>query len=77
MLTGRDGGWLSNEWPVKVFNLTPLTDEQTDELIVALDPSGDRRRGCVSVRARCDGMPFYIEQVVSGLRLSETENSPT
>jgi tetratricopeptide (TPR) repeat protein len=76
VLTGRDGGWSSNEWPVKIFNLTPLTDEQTDELIVALDPTVTADE-CVSVRARCDGMPFYIEQVVGGLRQSETENTPT
>ena len=76
VLTGRDGGWSSNEWPVKVFNLTPLTDEQTDELIVALDPTVTADE-CVSVRARCDGMPFYIEQVVGGLHQSESENTPT
>ncbi len=76
VLTGRDGNWLSGEWPVKVFDLTPLTAEQSDELIVALDPTvtDDER---VSVRGRCDGMPFYIEQVVSGLRMSGTENMPT
>jgi class 3 adenylate cyclase len=76
VLTGRDGSWLSGEWPVKVFDLTPLTDEQSDELIAALDPTvTDNERE--SVRGRCDGMPFYIEQVVSGLRTSGTENTPT
>src|SRR4029077_13198323 len=72
VLTGRDGNWLSGEWPVKVFDLAPLTDEQTDALIVALDPpvTADER---LSVRGRCDGMPFYIEQVVGGLRVSGTE----
>src|SRR6185312_12135301 len=76
VLTGRDGNWLSGEWPVKVFDLGPLTDEQTDALIVALDPTvtADER---LSVRGRCDGMPFYIEQVVGGLRVSGTENTPT
>jgi tetratricopeptide (TPR) repeat protein len=76
VLTGRDGNWLSGEWPIKVFDLGPLSDEQTDELIVALDPTVTADE-CVSVRARCDGMPFYIEQVVSGLHLAETENTPT
>jgi class 3 adenylate cyclase len=76
VLTGRGGSWLSGGWPVKVFDLTPLTDEQSDELIVALDPTVtvDERE---SVRGRCDGMPFYIEQVVSWLRTSGTENTPT
>jgi tetratricopeptide (TPR) repeat protein len=67
VITGRPGGsWLRAEWPVKVFDLTALTDEQTDELIVALNPSlsaGDR----AAVAERCDGVPFYIEQVVAGL----------
>ena len=43
-----------------------LTDEQTDALITALDPDlkADER---AAVAARCDGVPFYIEQVVAGL----------
>ena len=75
VLTGRDGDWLSNEWPVKVVDLTPLTDEQSDALILALDPtvSADDR---AAVRARCDGVPFYIEQVVSGLGTTDAENRP-
>ena len=66
VITGRPGGWLPAGWPVKVFDLTPLTDEQTDELITALDPTltaEDR----AAVAGRCDGVPFYIEQVVAGL----------
>ncbi len=53
-------------WPVKVFDLAPLTDEQTDALITALDP-GLRADERAAVAARCDGVPFYIEQVVAGL----------
>jgi hypothetical protein len=66
IITGRDGAWLPAEWPVKVFDLAPLTDEQTDELVMALDPTltaEDR----AAVRDRCDGVPFYVEQVVAGL----------
>jgi class 3 adenylate cyclase/tetratricopeptide (TPR) repeat protein len=66
LVAGRPGGWLPAGWPVKVFDLEPLTDEQTDELIVALDPTlGPDDRA--AVRERCDGVPFYIEQVVGGL----------
>jgi class 3 adenylate cyclase len=68
-VAGRPGGWLHGAWPVKVFDLNPLTNEQTDALITALDPdlsAGDR----AAVAGRCDGVPFYIEQVVGGL--SET-----
>ena len=67
--TGRPGDWLPPGWPTTVFELTPLTDEQTDDLIRSLDPSlspQDRARAA----RRCDGVPFYIEEVVAGL--SET-----
>ena len=66
VLTGRPGGWLSAGWPVTVFDLTALTDEQSDALITALNPTvtADERAAVVG---RCDGVPFYIEQVVAGL----------
>ena len=66
VMTGRPGGWLPTAWPVTVFDLAPLTDDQTDALITALDPglSADER---AVVAARCDGVPFYIEQVVAGV----------
>ena len=66
VMTGRPGEWLPESWPHKVFDLAPLTDEQTDVLITALDPglSADERAAVV---ARCDGVPFYIEQVVIGI----------
>jgi class 3 adenylate cyclase len=66
VMTGRPGEWLPDAWPHKAFDLAPLTDNQTDELISALDPglSADER---AAVAARCDGVPFYIEQVVAGL----------
>jgi class 3 adenylate cyclase/tetratricopeptide (TPR) repeat protein len=65
VITGRPGEWLPSEWPHNVFDLGPLTDAQTDELIGALDPglAADQRAAVV---ARCDGVPFYIEQVVNG-----------
>ena len=52
-------------WPVKVFDLAPLTDELTK--LMALNPglSADER---AAVAGRCDGVAFYIEQVVAGLR---------
>ena len=76
VITGRDGDWLSADWPVKVFDLTALTNEQTDALILALDPAvGDAQRA--AVRARCDGVPFYIEQVVNGLAVTADDNRPT
>jgi predicted ATPase len=43
-----------------------LTDQQADALISGLDPvlSADERALVVD---RCDGVPFYIEQVVAGV----------
>jgi class 3 adenylate cyclase/tetratricopeptide (TPR) repeat protein len=66
VLTGREGNWLRTDWPVTLFELSPLTDEQSDALINALDPSvTDPQRA--AVRNRCDGVPFYIEHVVGEL----------
>jgi class 3 adenylate cyclase/tetratricopeptide (TPR) repeat protein len=72
VITGRAGGWLPDDWPVEVFELTPLTDAQTDALVLALDPmvSADQR---AAIRGRCDGVPFFIEQVVSSLEASSGE----
>ena len=67
IMTGQGGGWLPPCWAVKAFDLQPLTDEQADTLITALDPSlstEDR----AAVRARCDGIPLYIEQLVREVR---------
>ena len=66
VITGRPGGWLRESWPVKVVSLTALSDDEAEALIAALNPAltVDER---AAVRARCDGVPFYIEQVVSGL----------
>lgn len=69
VLTGRDGDWLRTDWPTTHFELSPLTDEQSDALISVLAPSvtDDQR---AAVRNRCDGVPFYIEHVVGELDIS-------
>ncbi len=75
VITGCDGGWLPACWPVKVFDLKPLTDEQADTLITALDPSlstEDR----AAVASRCDGVPLYIEQVVARLGEPRADTTP-
>lgn len=66
VITGRPGAWLPECWPVKVLDLAALTDEQTDELITALDPSLSAQDR-TAVADRCDGVPFYIEQVVTAI----------
>ena len=49
-----------------MFDLAPLTDDQSDALITALH-AGLRADERAVVAARCDGVPFYIEQVVNGI----------
>ncbi|KUI36599.1 cyclase [Mycobacterium sp. IS-1496] len=65
VMTGRPGGWLPSGSRFEVCDLAPLTGSQSDALIAALDPalSADQR---AQVAERCDGVPFYIEQVVNG-----------
>ncbi len=73
VLTGREGDWLRTDWPVTLFELSPLTDEQSDALINALDPSvTDAQRA--AIRSRCDGVPFYIEHVVAELDAAGAES---
>ena len=71
VLTGREGAWLRTDWPVTLFELTPLTDEESDALIDALNPALTEAQRA-AVRKRCDGVPFYIEHVAA--RLDETEH---
>lgn len=65
VMTGRQGPWLRDDWPVDVFDLAPLSAEDADTLIAALNPDlAPSERDTVA--RRCDGVPFYIEQVVHG-----------
>jgi class 3 adenylate cyclase/tetratricopeptide (TPR) repeat protein len=65
VITGQDGTWLPAGWSVKIFDLKPLTDEQADVLISALNPRLSPKQRS-QIRARGDGIPFYIEQLVQG-----------
>ena len=69
VLTTRDSGWLRHGWPVTVCDLAPLTAEESNELIVALDATVTEQQR-VQIRNRCDGVPFYIEQVVAELAVA-------
>ncbi|MGB3331556.1 MAG: adenylate/guanylate cyclase domain-containing protein [Mycobacterium sp.] len=57
---------------VEVFDLAPLTAQETDQLVAALDPalSGDER---AEVQRRCDGVPLYIEEVVAKFHEQPTD----
>jgi class 3 adenylate cyclase/tetratricopeptide (TPR) repeat protein len=73
VLTGRDGDWLRTDWPVTLFELAPLSDEESDALITALDPTvTDAQR--IAVRSRSDGIPFYIEHVLGELDAAGPES---
>jgi class 3 adenylate cyclase/tetratricopeptide (TPR) repeat protein len=74
VLTGRDVGSLRNLAPVEVFDLSPLTERETDRLITTLDPTlSAEARG--EVARRCDGVPLYIEEVVSKMREQHTDSA--
>jgi class 3 adenylate cyclase/tetratricopeptide (TPR) repeat protein len=74
VLTGRDIASLPNIAELKTFQLAPLTPQETDELIIALDPklSGDTRS---EVARRCDGVPLYLEEVVTKLHEQPTDGA--
>lgn len=73
VLTGRDGDWLRTDWPVTLFDVAPLTDEQSDALISELHPSMTDDAQRAAIRRRCDGVPFYIEHVVGELDTAGAE----
>lgn len=72
--TGRDQASLPDSSRAKVFDLKPLTDQQADDLIIALNPDmGAQARS--AVRRRCDGVPLYIEEVVAKLKEQPSDES--
>ena len=80
VMTSREPESLPNSEHIAHFPLAPLTDQETDELIVALYPElgADARR---RVGHRCDGLPLFIEEVVAKLKeqpsdVAESVNVP-
>ena len=74
VLTGREANSLPNIPELKTFHLSPLSAAETDELITALDPtlSADER---AEVQQRCDGVPLYIEEIVTKLHEHPTDGA--
>jgi class 3 adenylate cyclase len=72
LMTGRDPASLPKGTSVTTFRLNPLSDDEVDQLIVALHPemTASARR---AVRRRCDGVPLYIEEVVAKLKVQATD----
>jgi class 3 adenylate cyclase/tetratricopeptide (TPR) repeat protein len=74
VLTGREISSLPNIAELTTFQLAPLTLDETDKLITALDPmlSDDDR---AEVARRCDGVPLYLEEVVTKLHEQPTDEA--
>lgn len=51
----------------EAFDLKPLSDDEADELILAISPQMTPSAR-LTVRERCDGIPLYIEEVVAKLK---------
>lgn len=66
VMTGREASSLPDSSRAQLFELQPLTEQETDDLIVALKPDlgADARQ---MVRSRSDGIPLYIEELVDKL----------
>ena len=72
VMTSRQQAALPDASLTEIFEVKPLTDEETDQLIVALNPamSDDAQ---AAVRRRCDGVPLYIEEVVAKVNEQSTD----
>ncbi|BBY87506.1 ATP-binding protein [Mycolicibacterium tokaiense] len=72
VMTSREHIVLPVESCAEVFELQPLTDSESDELIVTLRPDLPWRAQR-AVRKRCDGIPLYIEEVVAKIGAQATD----
>ena len=63
VITAREGAALPVTPNIEVHHLTALTDTETDDLILALEPTMSAPERAAVAR-RCDGVPLYIEEVV-------------
>ncbi|OMC27828.1 adenylyl cyclase [Mycobacterium sp. GA-1841] len=75
VLTTREQKGLQTGWPVEVFELKPLTVEESDALIEAIDPELTSAQRS-AVRRRSEGIPFYIEHVLAALEASGHDPVP-
>jgi len=72
VMTSRERSALPSDERIDVMELAPLSDKESDDLIVALNPSmtAEARK---AVRRRCDGVPLYIDEVVAKLAAQPTD----
>jgi class 3 adenylate cyclase len=72
ILTSREEEAIPGSPNIERFNLSPLTAKETEELVGALDPNlSVIERAAIS--RRCDGVPLYIEEVVTKIREQPTD----
>jgi class 3 adenylate cyclase/tetratricopeptide (TPR) repeat protein len=74
VLTNRVAGVADSRDDVEQFDLKPLSNDETDQLVSALHPDMGAKERAV-VRRRCDGIPLYIEEVVAKLTELATDAS--
>ncbi|MGH3598086.1 MAG: ATP-binding protein, partial [Mycobacterium sp.] len=72
VITGREHASLPDI--LQVFDLQPLTDKQTEQLIFTLDPAMTPEARS-EVRRRCDGIPLYIEEVVGKIKEQQADSA--
>ncbi len=76
LMTSRNNVPLPEGAPVEVFELAPLSVEDSERLITALYPAVTEAEKH-AIRRRCDGVPLYIEEVVAKLRDQPSDSSST
>ena len=74
VLTGRTLPLLPDT--TAVFEVSPLSDADTDKLVRTLHPELDSEARS-EVHKRCDGIPLYIEEVVAKLKEQPLDASQT
>ncbi|WP_123029335.1 ATP-binding protein [Mycolicibacterium stellerae] len=74
VITARELGSLPEG--ARVFDLKPLTEDESDALVRSLGPEleSDAR---AAVLSRCDGIPLFIEEVVTKIKEQPTDAADT
>ncbi|MCT7658126.1 ATP-binding protein [Mycobacterium deserti] len=74
VMTSREAASIPRATSVKWFDLSPLTAQQTETLVGALDADLSIIERATIAR-RCDGVPLYIEEVVTKIREQPTDTA--
>lgn len=74
VMTSREPTALPDSSGITLFELGPLSDAHSRELISALDPDVSES-DLGTVGSRCGGVPLYIEEVVAKLKTQHSDSS--